>query len=218
MGRPALAYLVRVAVAMVLLYGLLYFPYPPDSLPVRVLSGYLHGVAAVSALFIRLFDAGARAHGDLIDGRFSMRIVLDCAALDAQALLAAAVLAFPARWRYRIVGVVAGTLVVAAVNVARIGVLYVAGVRWPSAFPVLHEEVLQIAIILATFLVFGGWIAFVRRTDLAARVPAVAPMTFAFHRVAVALAIFLGCSSPAPGLGRRSSAVSAQSTARSRIC
>jgi len=165
--------LVRVAVAMVLLYGLLYFPYPPDSLPVRVISAYLHGVAAVSALLIRLFDAGARANGDLIDGRFSMRVVLDCAALDAHALLAAAVLAFPARWRHRIAGVAAGTLVVAAVNVARIVVLYVAGVRWPSAFPVLHEEVLQIAIILTTLLVFGGWIAMVRRADLTAHAPAV---------------------------------------------
>ena len=165
--------MVRVAVAMVLLYGLLYFPYPPDSLPVRVISAYLHGVAAVSARLIRLFDAGARANGDLIDGRFSMRVVLDCAALDAHALLAAAVLAFPARWRHRIAGVAAGTLVVAAVNVARIVILYVAGVRWPSAFPVLHEEVLQIAIILTTLLVFGGWIAMVRRADLTAHAPAV---------------------------------------------
>ncbi len=173
--RPALAYLLRVAVAMAVFYGLLYFPYPPDSLPVRAISGYLRGVAAVSAAFVRLFDAGARAHGDVIDGRFSMRIVLDCAALDAHALLAAAVLVFPARWRQRIAGVVAGTLVVAAVNVARIAVLYVVGVRWPSAFPVVHEEVLQIAIILATFSVFGGWIAIVRRAELAPAVPAVAP-------------------------------------------
>ena len=175
MRRPALAYLVRVALAMMVLYGLLYFPYPPESFPVRAIAGYLRGVATMSAALIRVFDAGARAHGDLIDGRFSMRIVLDCAALDAHALLAAAVLTFPARWRYRIAGIVGGALVVAAVNVGRIGVLYFVGVRWPSAFPVLHEEVLQIAIILATFLVFGGWIALVRRADLAARVPAVAP-------------------------------------------
>jgi exosortase/archaeosortase family protein len=175
MGRPALAYLVRVALAMGVLYGLLYFPYPPESFPVHAISAYLRGVAAVSAAFIRLFDAGAHAHGDLIDGRFSMRIVLDCAALDAHALLAAAVLTFPARWRYRIAGAAAGALVVAAVNVARIALLYFVGVRWPSAFPVLHEEVLQIAIILATFLVFGGWIALVRRADLATHLPAVAP-------------------------------------------
>ncbi len=173
--RPALAYLLRVALAMAVLYALLYFPYPPESLPVRAISAYLRGVAAVSAAFIRLYDSGARAHGDLIDGRFSMRIVLDCAALDAHALLAAAVLVFPARWSYRIAGVVAGALVVAAVNIARIGVLYFVGVRWPSAFPVLHEEVLQIAIILATFLVFGAWIAVVRRADLAVRAQVAAP-------------------------------------------
>ncbi len=175
MGRPALAYLLRVALAMLVLCGLLYFPYPPDSLPVHALAAYLRGVAAVSAAFIHLFDAGVHAQGDLIEGRFSMRIVLDCAALDAHALLAAAVLTFPARWRYRIAGVAAGTMVVAAVNISRISILYFVGARWPSAFPVLHEEVLQIAIILATFLVFGTWIAFVRRADLAARVPAVVP-------------------------------------------
>jgi exosortase/archaeosortase family protein len=174
MGRPALAYLLRVALAMLVLYGLLYFPYPPGSWPLRALAGYLRGVAAVSAACIHLLDASVRAHGDLIEGRFSMRIVLDCAALDAHALLAAAVLTFPARWRHRIAGVAAGALIVAAVNITRITVLYYVGMRWPSAFAVLHEEVLQIAIILATFLVFGGWIAIVRRANLAARVPAVA--------------------------------------------
>ena len=163
--------------------------------------------------------AVARAHGDLIDGRFSMRIVLDCAALDAHALLAAAVLTFPARWRQRIAGVVAGALVVAAVNIARIGVLYFVGVRWPSAFPVLHEEVLQIAIILATFSVFGGWIAIVRRAEPRARgsVPVrCRAMSWTVRSAAVSLSVFLALLVAGAWPGRPSSAASARSIARWR--
>ena len=103
----------------------------------------------------------------MIDGRFSLRIVLDCAALDAHALLAAAVIAFPASWRQRAAGVLAGTVIVAFVNIVRIAILYVVGVRWPGLFPVLHEDVLQLAIVLATFLVFGAWIAWARRPGAA---------------------------------------------------
>jgi exosortase/archaeosortase family protein len=118
---------------------------------------------------VRLFDPGAAVGGELGDlgtlivGRFSLRIVLDCAALDAHALLAAAVLAFPVAWRRRIAGVVAGTPIVGAINVIRIVILYVAGVRWPDAFHVLHEEVLQLLIIVSTFLVFAAWIVWARR-------------------------------------------------------
>jgi exosortase/archaeosortase family protein len=165
--RPALLYLLRAAAAMAVFYAILYFPYPAGSLPVRAQSWYLRQVAAASGAAIRLFDATAQARGDTVDGRFSLRIVLDCAALDAHALLAAAVLAFPASWAQRAAGVLAGTLVVALANILRIAILYVVGVRWPASFAVLHEDVLQLAIILTTFLVFGGWIAWTRRPRVA---------------------------------------------------
>jgi len=168
-GRPRLRYFLSVAALMGTAYAALYFPYGPGTLPARALMWYLRQVARVCAAVVRVYDPLATTGGELgelgtlIVGRFSLRIVLDCAALDAHALLAAAVLAFPVAWPRRIAGVVVGTLAVAAINVLRIVILYVAGVRWPDAFHVLHEEVLQLLIILTTFLVFAGWIVWARR-------------------------------------------------------
>jgi exosortase/archaeosortase family protein len=160
--RGWVGYLVRAAGLMAVFYALLYFPYPPGSLPLRAFAWYLHHIALAAGAIARLFDGSVTVADDLVQGRFSLRIVLDCAALDAHALFAAAVLAFPAPWSRRAAGVVAGTVLIALVNLARIVALYVAGLRWPASFHLLHEEVLQMAIILATFVAFAGWILWAR--------------------------------------------------------
>ena len=161
--REALRYVWRALLLGGVAYAILYFPYPPGSLPVRLLQGYLNAIAHASAWGVWLFDRSVVARGDLVEGLFSLRIVLDCAALDAHALFAAAVLAFPAPWRHRLAGVAAGTLGLAAVNVGRIVVLYLIGIRWPAVFSFMHEEVLQLAIVLSAFLAFLGWILWTQR-------------------------------------------------------
>jgi exosortase/archaeosortase family protein len=161
--RRALRYVALAAVLGGAAYAALYFPYPPGSFPVRLLSWYLHQVAWASAGGVWLFDRSVTVHEDVVQGRFSLKIVLDCAALDAHALYGAAVLAYPAPWRTRLGGFVAGTALLAAVNVVRIAVLYVVGLRWPPAFHVLHEEVLQFGIVLTAFLAFVAWILRVQR-------------------------------------------------------
>ncbi len=161
--RDAIGYICRALLIGGLAYLLLYFPYPAGTFPVRLLASYLRLVAHVSAAVAWLFDHNVVATGDLVSGRFSLRIVLDCAALDAHALLAAAVLAFPAPLALRLYGVLAGTLCLAAMNIGRIVTLYVVGMRWPSAFHWMHEEVLQLGVVLCAFLSFLAWIVWARR-------------------------------------------------------
>jgi exosortase/archaeosortase family protein len=161
--RRAALFVVVATVLGAAAYAALYFPYAAGSFPVRVLSGYLRLVARAAAAGIRSFDRSVKVHGDLVEGHFALRIVLDCAALDAHALYGAAVLAFPAPWRYRMRGLVLGTAVVASANIVRIVLLYGVGLWWPSAFQVLHEEVLQLGIVLVAFLTFLGWILWVHR-------------------------------------------------------
>lgn len=156
-------YVLRALVVGGAAYAILYFPYPEGSLPVRALTGYLRLVAHASAIAVWPFDHTVVASGDLVEGRFSLRIVLDCAALDAHALFAAAVLAFPAPVALRLWGVIAGGLGLAAVNVGRIAILYVVGIWWPTAFHRMHEEVLQLTIVLAAFLAFLVFILWAQR-------------------------------------------------------
>lgn len=90
-------------------------------------------------------------------GPISLRIVLDCAALDAQALYVVTVATFPAPAFHRILGVLIGVSVITAANLGRIVGLYFVGVRWPSSFHVLHEEVLQFVMVLVAAGMFAVW-------------------------------------------------------------
>src|SRR6187397_167375 len=67
-----------------------------------------------------LFDAQASVRDNVILGRFPVAVDRGCDALEVQAPLAAAILAFPAPWRLRVGGATLGVALVWAVNVLRI--------------------------------------------------------------------------------------------------
>lgn len=161
--RQRLRFVLLSGALMAAFYVVLYYPYDGGALPVRALAGYLGLLARVCVAVIRMGDPSARVAGDAIDGHFSMRIVLDCGALDAQALFAAAVLGFPAPWSRKLVGVAGGLAVIALANLARIVALYFIGWRRPAAFHLWHEEVLQLAIVLVAAAAFAAWALWTRR-------------------------------------------------------
>jgi len=170
--RPAVRFVIRAAVLSALLYGVVYFPYRSENLVVQLLSAYLRSLAAASGALISLFDASAAARGTSIDGRFPLEIVLDCSAADAQALFLGAVLAFPASWRGKALGALAGIVGLNVINVARIAFLYFIGVHWPAAFHTLHEEVIQILLVLVAAGGFAAWARWASRTAGPAPPPA----------------------------------------------
>jgi exosortase/archaeosortase family protein len=163
-------FIVRAALLMAAFYALLYYPYDDASIPARLLYRYLAMLARVSGGCLALFDSTVSVDGLFILGRQPLHIVLDCAALDALALFAATVLAFPARWRLKLTGFVAGGAVIWGFNVLRIVILYATGVRWPQLFDVLHEDVMALLLVLVSVGCFAVWAALSHRQ--AARVAA----------------------------------------------
>ena len=157
-ARPGtLRFIIRAALLMAAFYGLLYYPYRDGSLPERVIDGYLALLARVSAGCLSVFDSSVSVQGVFILGRQPLQIVLDCAALDAMALFAATVLAFPARFRVKLTGFLAGGAIIWGFNVLRIIVLYVTGVKWPQLFDVLHEDVMALLLVLVSVGCFAVW-------------------------------------------------------------
>lgn len=160
--RRAFHFLVVALPILAALYLLFYRQHAPGSAMDRVLSDYLRGVAWTAALLVRPLEPSVTVDGTRLGGRFALEIVVDCAALDVQAIFAAAVVAFPVPWRRRAAGVAAGLALIAAFNVLRIACLYLVGARAPGWFHVLHEEVFQIAIVLGACLMFGAWVFWAR--------------------------------------------------------
>jgi exosortase/archaeosortase family protein len=114
-------------------------------------------VARVSGACVSLFDPQVRVQSVFITGRQSLQIVLDCAALDALALFAATVLAFPASVRVKLTGLIAGVAIISTFNVLRIVILYAAGMKSHDAFTFLHEDVMALLIVLVSLGCFAAW-------------------------------------------------------------
>ncbi|TPV94165.1 MAG: hypothetical protein B7733_16715 [Myxococcales bacterium FL481] len=165
-GRYAsLRFLVVGVVLAGSLYTLIYYPYPPVSLPAEALTRYLEFNAAATASIVSLVEDGVRARGTVVWGRFPLRVVLDCAALDAIAVFAAAVLAFPAPWRKTLTGVVLGASLLVILNLGRLVTLYFAGRADRELFDLLHEEVFQLVLVAAAVGAFARWTVWVQRRE-----------------------------------------------------
>jgi exosortase/archaeosortase family protein len=82
-----------------------------------------------------------------------------CDGTTALLIVAAAMLAFPASWAARALGVVAGALGVFAVNAVRLASLLWVTVHWPDRLDLFHVDIWQPAMVLVSFGLFGVWSA-----------------------------------------------------------
>ena len=161
--RPVLGFVLLFALLMGLFYAVTFVPYVDK----KVFPAYMRLNAQVSAALVNIFGEGATAVGTSISsGRFAVDIQHGCDAIDPSALFIAAVLAFPARLRSKLPGLLAGTLVLAVINIVRIVTLFYAGIYFPRAFEAIHVDVWQPVFILLslTFWVTWAWWATSGRT------------------------------------------------------
>ena len=156
---------VRFVVTFVICAGVMLtlysFPYAQHGIREDWFARYLSAYARLTGAFLRLFDSGIRVSGTEIVGRVSLTVAKNCDAMDVNIVFAAAVLAFPARWAWRAIGIATGTAALAIVNVVRIASLYHVDVHWPGQFEVVHAEIwplLMVAIAIGTFLRWSRWV------------------------------------------------------------
>jgi len=116
-------------------------------------------------VLLRLLGQDATVLGRSIDSpRASMSIERGCDAIHPSALFLAAILAFPASLRKKVVGAVAGVALLLAINLLRIISLFYIRVHFPAAFEIMHVEVWQALFIFLALLCWIVWVARVMRT------------------------------------------------------
>jgi exosortase family protein XrtM len=167
-SRSAVRYVAKVAAIMAVLYGAYYYTYPDDSLPARAIHALLVWQAKLCGFLIWPFDHSVHVAETTIDGRFAIQVVKDCSSLDVQALVTAAVLAFPAAWRQKLAGVLFGLSAVMAANLVRIAGLYFIGAYLPKRFDSIHEELMPLMLVFVACAAFAGWARWVSRAAVAA--------------------------------------------------
>ncbi len=95
--------------------------------------------------------------------RFTMSVVTGCDATDAVMIFLAVVLAFPARWKDKLIGCLVGTAFLLIVNVFRVIVLFLVGTYYHDWFEVMHIEIMQFVFILLALACFALWIKWTYR-------------------------------------------------------
>jgi exosortase/archaeosortase family protein len=155
--RARIRFAVIFAVTGGALLTLYSFPYAEHGVREDWFKLYLAVYARLAGLVLRVFDSGVRVVGNDIVGRTSLTVAKNCDAMDVTLLFSAAVVAFPAPWRRRLVGIAAGVAALTIVNVLRIASLYFVDLRWPSAFETIHAEVWPLAIVALAAGAFLGW-------------------------------------------------------------
>ncbi len=125
---------------------------------------YLHVNALVSAAVLRSFGMNAfAAGGDIVGDAFSIKIAMGCDAIQPIALFCCAVLASPAAFRPKALGLLAGATALLALNILRIVTLFLAGIHAPRLFAVLHLDVWQALFIFMALLLWIFWALWVNK-------------------------------------------------------
>jgi exosortase H (IPTLxxWG-CTERM-specific) len=122
---------------------------------------FTEAIADISVRLVTLFDERVVAAGKVIrslDNGFAVSIEAGCNGVEAMIVLAAAIFAFPAPWKRKIVGFVAGTLAIQLVNIVRIISLFYIGQWNLQVFEWAHLYIWQALIMLDVLVVFLIWL------------------------------------------------------------
>ena len=119
---------------------------------------WTHGNVRCAAAVSSVVGLDARASGrDLQAGQTGLDVNKGCDGTSAALIVGGAILAFPATWRSRGLGVALGIMAVFAVNAIRIASLLLVAVRWPARLDFFHVDIWQPLMMLIAFGLFLGW-------------------------------------------------------------
>jgi exosortase H (IPTLxxWG-CTERM-specific) len=118
-------------------------------------------LAAISAWLVTLFDPSVVAAGKVLASTtngFSVSIEAGCNGVEATIVLVAAILAFPASWKRRMMGLAVGIVAVQGLNIVRVISLFYLG-QWDlRVFEWAHLYVWQALIMLDVLVVWLVWV------------------------------------------------------------
>ena len=170
MVRFFLLFVVLLAV----LFGLELTPWVQDWLIIP----WTNSLASISTWIVTLFDGNVAAAGKVMRSTtngFAVSIEAGCNGVEATLVLLAAMLAFPAPWRYKVLGLTIGVLAVQLLNVLRVISLFYLGQWNYDVFEWAHLYVWQALIMLDVLVVWLIWVRRVPRDDDSALPPPAPP-------------------------------------------
>ncbi len=119
---------------------------------------YTEGVVLATSKFLSFFNIPATYRGSIIQlPSLALDVKFGCNGLEAVMIYSVAVLAFPSTWKKKLLGVLAGFIIIQVINVLRIVGLVYAGLHFKNFFEYVHIYIAQgmmIAIALGVFFMY----------------------------------------------------------------
>jgi len=124
----------------------------------HVIEPFTAGIARVSGAVLDTMGQSVTMQGTVIrNARFAVNIRNGCNGVEAMLIFLAAVLAFPATWRSRLLGLGLGILAIQVVNLIRVVALFLTGTYFPKLFDASHTVIWQTLVILSGVLLWIFW-------------------------------------------------------------
>jgi exosortase H (IPTLxxWG-CTERM-specific) len=129
----------------------------------------------ISAGLIMLFDSHVAAFGKILQSTtngFAISVEAGCNGIEAAIVLIAAMLAFPAPWKHRVIGIFVGLSAVQVLNIVRVISLFYLGQWNMKVFEWAHLYLWQALIMLDVLIVWLVWIRMMPPSSPSASPPA----------------------------------------------
>lgn len=119
---------------------------------------FTRGVAAASAAVLRGLGQDVTTDGTILRSpSFAVDVKNGCNGLEALLLLIAAIAAYPASWKTRMAGILAGSVIIEGVNLIRVSSLFIIGRDYPRFFDSFHITIWQTVIFVLSIGLFTLW-------------------------------------------------------------
>lgn len=169
---PAVRYLAVFLLITVALFSVLATQWADDAF----VTPFTSALVDACAFLIGIFDHRVVADGAILrftDGRGAVEVQAGCNAVEVCALLTAAIVAFPGKLRYGLIGAAAGIVALQAINLLRIISLLYLSRGSQEVFDFFHQYVWDAMIGLEGLLIFFFWTRWQARREAADRAAAV---------------------------------------------
>jgi exosortase H (IPTLxxWG-CTERM-specific) len=152
--RPEVAFLLKFAFYLVLFFAAT----APKPMNDAFVEPFTTGVAKVGGFTAGLFGEDTTMIGTaIVSPRFAVNVRTGCNGLETIYIFFAGVLAFPAPWSRKLLGLVLGFLAIQLLNNVRIVSLFYIGVYFPQHFEDSHIVIWQAIVILFGVALFLLW-------------------------------------------------------------
>lgn len=170
--RRSIGFLVKFVVLLVVFYLIV------ASRPVNdaVIVPFTAGIASVSGKLLNLLGERTEVVGtELRSSSFGVNIENGCNGVETALLFGAAVLAFPASWAHRLLGLLAGFIAIQVLNLFRVVTLFWIGLHRPAFFNSSHTVIWQSVVVLFGVVLFLIWASREKRLSAEAAATAERP-------------------------------------------